>query len=185
MKNNKTPKKPVHLILTVFLAMALTISLNIILMPYYQSPDYGIPQDQYLPLLGILSPLLEELLFRFFLYGQALSLIKRLWGKESLRLKISLALISSLVFALYHSNPLQSVYAFIMGLFMCLVYETGMGFLSSALFHISANITALTILTLPVFNQKATAALICCCGFILAILITPYLCKGILTGIRE
>ena len=79
----------------------------------------------------ILAPLLEELLFRGLLLQRA----SRNWSKWPS------VIIVALLFAIYHGNPIQGIYAFLMGLIMCLLAYRYKALLPSILFHFSANLT--------------------------------------------
>lgn len=77
----------------------------------------------------ILSPVMEELLFRWLIYGRMKAM-----------LNASMAVILSAVFfGFYHGNLLQGIYAVIMGIVMAIIYEKSGSILSSMLFHIGAN----------------------------------------------
>ena len=85
--------------------------------------------------LGILVPLAEELVFRGLMYGR----MKRL-----MPVKLA-ALLSALLFALYHGNPIQIIFAFPMALVLTAVYEHGKLFVFPILFHMGANLTAVLL----------------------------------------
>lgn len=82
---------------------------------------------------GLLAPVCEELLFRGLMF--------RIWAREfGSRSGI---LIVSLTFALYHGNPIQSLYAFPMGLAMQYFLEKGGSLACPAAFHMAANLTSI------------------------------------------
>ena len=78
---------------------------------------------------GIISPLAEELGFRGIVYNEL---------KRSYRLPLAM-LISALLFGLYHMNPVQGGYGFIMGLLLAYLYEYFGSFLWPVLVHMLAN----------------------------------------------
>ena len=78
---------------------------------------------------GIISPLAEELVFRGIVYNEL---------KRSYRLPLAM-LISALLFGLYHMNPVQGGYGFIMGLLLAYLYEYFGIFLWPVLVHMLAN----------------------------------------------
>lgn len=82
--------------------------------------------------LGVLVPIAEELIFRALIYNRMKTLL-------SARLSI---FFSALLFAVYHGNPIQIIFAFPMALVMTGVYEKGQHFIFPVLFHIGANLTA-------------------------------------------
>lgn len=55
------------------------------------------------------------------------------------------AVFSSLLFAVFHGNVIQGLYAFILGLCMCWVYERTGSILSTILFHQSANLVSVVL----------------------------------------
>ena len=77
----------------------------------------------------LLAPVLEELVFRWLEYGR----IKRCFSG---RIAV---IVSSLFFAVLHFNPVQMVYAFIMGCIMAFIMERYDDLKLSMLFHIAAN----------------------------------------------
>lgn len=78
---------------------------------------------------GIISPLAEELVFRGIVYNEL---------KRNYRLPLAM-LISALLFGLYHMNPVQGGYGFIMGLLLAYLYEYFGSFLWPVLVHMLAN----------------------------------------------
>lgn len=81
---------------------------------------------------GIIAPVAEELVFRGIVYNGL---------KGGLRPAAAMAA-SALVFAVYHGNMVQGIYAFIMGCFMAYAYEYFGSFRIPAAIHISANLLA-------------------------------------------
>ncbi len=82
---------------------------------------------------GLLVPLTEELIFRGLLYGRMRT---RLQMKQAV-------LLSALLFAFYHGNPVQILYAFPMALLLAILYERGESLIYPILFHMGANLTAI------------------------------------------
>lgn len=116
----------------------------------------------------VLGPAAEEMIFRGMTYRRARSYAGPLWG----------ALISSLLFGLYHGNMVQFVYSFLMGLLFAAICQNSGGILASAAAHSAANLWA--IFSTPVFGwlqglspAGAPAGLalegaqVCVCGWIL------------------
>ncbi len=81
---------------------------------------------------GIVSPLAEELVFRGIIYNEL---------KRGYKLPLAM-LISALLFGLYHMNPVQGGYGFIMGLLLAYLYEYFGNFFWPALVHMLANCLA-------------------------------------------
>ncbi len=85
--------------------------------------------------LLVMSPLLEELLFRGVIY-------------ERLKMRISpraAFVVSSLMFGLYHGNLSQGIYGFFMGLVLAWTMERYRNVAAPLLIHIGANAAALLL----------------------------------------
>ncbi len=80
--------------------------------------------------VGLLAPAAEELVFRGLLYHR-------------MRYQISFIpsmIMSALIFAMYHGNIAQGVYAFLLGCVLALVYEKTQNILAPILLHCGANL---------------------------------------------
>lgn len=88
-----------------------------------------------LVVFGIISPLAEEVLFRGIIYNRM---------KKYFPLPLAI-LISSFLFAVYHQNIVQGVYAMIMGLLIVFAYYRYNTFLAPVLFHGVANISVFAL----------------------------------------
>ncbi|MCD8336470.1 MAG: CPBP family intramembrane metalloprotease [Lachnospiraceae bacterium] len=82
---------------------------------------------------GILVPISEELVFRGLVYERMKTRLSVRWA----------VFFSSLLFALYHGNPIQMIYAFPMALLLALLCERGGSLSEPILFHMGANLTAI------------------------------------------
>ncbi|RKJ48435.1 CPBP family intramembrane metalloprotease [bacterium 1XD42-54] len=85
--------------------------------------------------LGVVVPIAEELIFRGLVYMRM---------KWFFPVKVS-AFLSSLLFAVYHGNPIQIIFAFPMALALAAVYEHGKLFVFPVLFHMGANLTTVIL----------------------------------------
>ncbi len=85
--------------------------------------------------MGIFAPLTEELIFRGLLYRRMKSLLSVGWS----------VILSSLLFAVYHGNMIQIVFAFPMALVLALLYEKSGRFCYPLLFHMGCNLTAIAV----------------------------------------
>ena len=81
-------------------------------------------------LFCILSPVVEEFLFRRVLYD----LLYRYTGFPAA------SVISSFVFGAYHMNMIQGVYGFIMGMIFCALYRRDHRIAVPIALHIGANL---------------------------------------------
>ena len=78
----------------------------------------------------LVSPVLEELLFRRLIYD----ILYRYTGFAAA------AVISSLIFAIFHMNMVQGIYAFIMGMLICTLYHRDHRIIVPVSLHIGANL---------------------------------------------
>lgn len=90
---------------------------------------FGIPLWSRMVCYEIIAPVSEEILFRQIIFKRLRS-ISPFWVA---------ALVSAVLFGLYHGNFVQGIYALIMGLFLALVYEWTGSLLAPVLFHMVAN----------------------------------------------
>ena len=82
--------------------------------------------------LGFIVPLSEELIFRGLSYRR----MKRIFSVKTA------IILSALLFAVYHENPIQIIFAFPLALILAAVFEHGKLFIFPVLFHIGANLFA-------------------------------------------
>lgn len=80
--------------------------------------------------IGLFVPFVEELIFRGLVYGKLRRLFS-FWAAAG---------ISAALFALYHGNIVQLIYAFPMGLLLAWSYERWGSFSAPVLLHIGANL---------------------------------------------
>lgn len=85
--------------------------------------------------LGLIVPIAEELVFRALIYNRMKAML-------SVRMSV---FFSALLFAVYHGNPIQIIFAFPMALVMAALYEHGQNFAFPVLFHVGANLTAVLV----------------------------------------
>ena len=99
--------------------------------------------------VGIMTPIVEELLFRGLMY-------RRLrWFLDT----VPAVVLSALTFALYHGNWLQGIYAFIMGILLAYVYERCHNVAAPAAVHIGANLLSVILTEWDVADSLYTEPL--------------------------
>lgn len=108
-----------------------------------------------LAVLGVFVPAAEELMFRGIIFGR----LKECMGR------VAAAFCVSLLFAVYHGNPVQGIYAFFMGLLLVLVYEQFENLLAPLLFHSAANIFVYLAAEVDVLGEPAGMWISCLLGF--------------------
>ena len=84
---------------------------------------------------GIIAPIVEELVFRGLVY-------KRLTKIADIKIA---AVLSAVLFGVYHNNWVQAPYAFIIGLLAVFLYERYKSVVAPILFHMSANLTSVIL----------------------------------------
>lgn len=97
--------------------------------------QYGVQFAVGLVLFGIISPLVEEAVFRGVLYNR----MKRCFHYQAA------LIVSSLLFGLYHGNMVQAVYGSMLGLMIAYFYEQYKSFAAPVLFHGVANVSVYTM----------------------------------------
>lgn len=85
--------------------------------------------------LGLIVPAAEELIFRGLFYERLREWLPRGWG----------IICAAGVFALYHGNPIQMIYAFPMALLLHLCYEKGGSLAVPLAFHMGANLISILV----------------------------------------
>lgn len=101
-----------------------------------------------------LAPVSEELIFRGVTYGIARKAFP-FWIANT---------IQALLFGLFHLNPLQGCYTFILGLFMGYIFEKGGTIYHAILFHLLFNLWGTTASQWLVLSNETTQALIIIIG---------------------
>lgn len=85
--------------------------------------------------IGIIVPIMEEVLFRGLVYNRLKDYNK---GWSSI-------ILAAGIFALYHGNALQILFAFPMALLILAVYEKWNTLLAPIIFHMTVNISSIVI----------------------------------------
>lgn len=92
--------------------------------------------------LGIIVPVMEEMVYRGLLYRRM---------REYLPMMFSL-IGSSLLFGVYHGNSVQLIYAAVIGCFLAYVFEIFRTVKASVFFHVVANLTSIICTWTGVFD---------------------------------
>lgn len=132
-------------------ALALGVILNLII--YTITPEDSSVESEIntvLILCVILGPFVEELMFR----GVLLKMFGGVCGI------VAASVITSALFALSHTDPVQILYAFALGIIMCIVRVKSTSLWSTVALHLSFNIAgAMAMVIQPSFsNQEIIAA---------------------------
>lgn len=146
-----TPRKfhKTDYLCTMLLACAVSILFNVLmnsLVTVYS--DEFLESQELLTKLSpsmlifttvVFAPFVEEGIFRFLLFRLPRKLLPF----------PAAALISALLFALLHGNIEQGIYAFMVGFFLCSLYEKSGQFIVAVLFHATANIASCFVVLFP------------------------------------
>ena len=138
LKNKRTEKKIQLKEILPFIALGISIALflNMIILFFTNNHSKNIfPLYLMFFSSGIVGPIYEEILFRYIFYN-------RLIKKHS---SLFALLINSFIFALVHFSFIKSLYAFVLGIILCLVYQKKKNILAPILIHIAANSIVLFI----------------------------------------
>ena len=93
--------------------------------------QYSVPLWLGLILYGLISPVVEEMVFRGVLYNR----MKRFYSVPRS------VILTALLFGIFHANLPQFVYGTCMGILMALAYEKLKCFVAPVVFHMAANIS--------------------------------------------
>lgn len=137
----KAKMKPVEYIIVIVAGLVFSIGLNYLFnvlgitgaSESFQSARKAQFSVDFLAgifLYGVLSPVVEELIFRGLLFNR----LKRIFPR------LAAIILSALLFGIFHGNLVQGTYAFIMGVIIALLYEKYKSFLAPIVFHVVANV---------------------------------------------
>ena len=130
-------------LLLIFEGAAFAIILNLLFnaVGWTDSQAYSVIRNSQLSagkgleiaVFGILTPFAEEMIFRGILFNR---MRQYLGAGQTI-------LLSAILFGLYHFNPLQSIYAFCMGLLICWNYNRCRRIAVPFTIHAAANISVI------------------------------------------
>lgn len=108
-----------------------------------QDQSYQVPLVLALVLYGGVAPVAEEILFRGIVYNR----MKNYAGMKAA------ALISALLFAVFHGNLVSGIYAFVIGYLLAYLYEKTGKFYMAALAHMVANVCVYLLAYTGIFDR--------------------------------
>ncbi len=109
---------------------------------YYSVPLFSYSYPVGMLMNAVIMPGIEELMFRYIFFDRLSRMIP-------IR---SAAVVSSVVFGIYHRNTIQLIYAFLMGLLFCYIYYRFRSILASWLCHGAANAIVYTLGSFEIFG---------------------------------
>lgn len=153
-RRDAMPRKPVKAVYCgwifcagALLAMGLNLAISNLYMMINGDPERlaqatahaEIPLGLGVLLYVIVTPIVEEMLFRWLIYGR----ISRIMGTP---LAVCL---TALFFGFFHGNLLQGIYAALMGIALALVLYWSGNILLPVVFHMAANASVYLVSALP------------------------------------
>lgn len=132
--NKKVSIKDIFIL--IILGIVLNLSYNLILGSLNNIVHFTNNYDSinisimiYIICTGILGPILEELLFRGIIFNKL-----KVFNKQ-----MKAILITTFIFAIFHSNPVQMLYAFCLSFILIYVYEKYKNIMAPILVHVASN----------------------------------------------
>lgn len=181
-KHNREKKRRIlSVFITIILAMASSLGLNILLsltgMVEMSASYQDVAKQQYsvvfgagMVLFGLISPITEEIVFRGLIFNR----MRRYFPHAAA------VIVSGILFGIYHGNLVQGLYGGCMGIMMAYLYERMHSFLIPCLFHATANIIVYMVAQNPtlqwrIFNLPSCVALFAV--LIVCIVIVEFTCQ--------
>ena len=163
----------VILLLLLGLALALYGNMLVSMLDFLDATDYNaqmelIEEGQSLFTMmlwmGIVAPIAEELIFRWLIFLRLRDYCKHPWVA---------ALITAVLFGIYHGNVVQAIYAAMLGFFFAMVIEWTGNKWSSICLHVGANVCSIFVseVVVEMPGVKAGAAILYLFAIGLAVLI--------------
>ncbi len=121
--------------------------------------------------VGIIIPLAEEFMFRGILFKR---------HRENQKFWYS-AIWSSVFFSLMHTNTIQMIYSFLLGLLLCYLYERFGSFKAPAALHIALNLWSLVSTEAGVFAWLSKDPL----RMAVAVIISAFICSAMFVYIQQ
>ena len=153
------------------------------------SAQAAVPVGIGIVLYGIAAPFSEEVLFRGIFYRKAREAFGGEMAKEAaeqtraVRARRAAAVVSSLMFGIYHGNLVQGIYAFLIGLLLCLVYERTGRLTAAVLFHGAGNLAVYLLIDVACIGEYlSVGAAVGLCALLLA---AAAVCLKPFLGMRE
>ncbi|MBP3470335.1 MAG: HAD hydrolase-like protein [Lachnospiraceae bacterium] len=174
---------PAGYLLTILSGALLAMGLNVMILFCYTALEGNgtlyekatfhttLPFGPALLFYAVISPIAEELLFRWLLYGR----IRRVLGTKFA------ILLTAVFFGFYHGNLLQGIYAFLMGLALSLIFYRSGDFVLPVLFHMSANAAVYLAAAAPkrigsILSSPVTGGIFLVAGLVLLVFLYQRYC---------
>ncbi len=112
----------------------------------------------------IVAPIVEEVIFRGLIYDRLCNAMPKVWAM----------LLSSLLFGVAHGQIVWMIYAFVLGMVLCVVMEKTKSVMASILLHMSFNVAGIVLPTVfaDVTSKAAHVAVLAVGTVLSAIMLT-------------
>ncbi len=109
----------------------------------------------------IVAPIVEEVIFRGLIYGRLCKAMPKVWAM----------VLSSLIFGVAHGQIVWMIYAFVLGMVLCVVMEKTKSVMASILLHMSFNVAGIVLPTVFAdVNSIAANATVLAVGTVLSVI---------------
>lgn len=178
--------RTVSLILCVLLGITASLALNILIelaaaamsgtgknildsgkYGAVETVQYSVPVWLGIVLYGIISPVVEEMVFRGVIYSR----IKKFYHVPRA------VVCSALLFGVFHANLPQFLYGTAMGILMAVCYEYAGCFAAPVLMHMSANIFVFLMSAASMFTGSLISPLWCVLFVVLSVILLLFIRK--------
>lgn len=182
--------KPAAYLITIVIAFTSSVGLNILLIltglvgkseSYKQVAErqYGVAFGIGLFIYGVISPIVEEIVFRGLIYNR-MKKYYAIWTS---------VIVSALLFGAWHGNMVQALYGTCMGILLAYTYERFKDFKIPCIFHAIANISVYTITYNSGLYQAVVrsynAVVLIGISIVMIVLIEKKLLNAVLYGSKE
>ena len=145
----KTDFKLKDMFIPITLGVTISLIYNIILFYlnnlFYFTNSFeisSIPIIVQIICSGIFGPILEELVFRGIVYNKL-----KTFNKKNIAI-----ILTSIIFALFHTDIVNAIYAFIVSFVLVYIYDKYKSLKAPIIMHMSLNITIILMLNLIINN---------------------------------
>ncbi len=144
---------------------------------YNEVAEFLYDESLLVQILGvaIVIPIVEELIFRGLIFKRMST-----YAKTS-----TAVIISSLIFAVYHFNVVQGIYAFLVGIIFAIVYDRYNNLLAPCLAHIAANGTSVFLSETGLYESIYSSVIMAILFTILSVVIFVYSFRWILKNVKK
>lgn len=172
IKKNRDHMLPIGAAISLGITAAITLNAAISFLGVESEKYNQVEQIQYsvpiwlgLILYGLISPIVEEIVFRGLTYNR----MRRYYGK------VVCVIITSGLFGGFHGNLPQTLYGMGMGILMVLCYEWTGCFGAPVLFHMAANICIFLLSGVPLGYSIFSSPLYCTVFAVISVGLMIYL----------